>query len=168
MRKLYLAACAGLLAVTGASAQSVFDAIVPEAEPKTQDVPPTSCGALTLRVHPSGSQRGSRPNRLTSLLIVALSTMATKHLVALVDQTIGLRNTVLQVGLANVHLASVTVTKGNAALGCLRMGRALAGTLRETHLQLSQSLARTAAILARDIFLVRRRESKAIAPTRRA
>ena len=164
MRKLYLAACAGLLAVTGASAQSVFDAIVPEAEPKTQDVPPTSCGALTLRVHPSGSQRGSRPNRLTSLLIVALSTMATKHLVALVDQTIGLRNTVLQVGLANVHLASVTVTKGNAALCRLRR-RAF---VRETRLQLSEGLARTAAILARDIFLVRRWESKAIAPARGA
>ena len=168
MNKLYLAACAGLLAVTGASAQSVFDAVVPEAEPKTQDISTSELRGVDTPGPSIGLATRSRPNRLTSLLIVALSTMATKHLVALVDQTIGLRNTVLQVGLANVHLASVTVTKGNAALGCLRMGRALAGTLRETHLQLSQSLARTAAILARDIFLVRRRESKAIAPTRRA
>lgn len=38
MNKLYLALGAALLAVSGASAQSVFDSIVPEAEPKTQDV----------------------------------------------------------------------------------------------------------------------------------
>lgn len=38
MNKLYLAISAALLVVTGASAQSVFDSIVPEAAPKTQDI----------------------------------------------------------------------------------------------------------------------------------
>ena len=38
MNKLYLAISAALLAATGAAAQSVFDATVPEAAPKTQDV----------------------------------------------------------------------------------------------------------------------------------
>ena len=38
MHKLYLAAIAGLLAAAGASAQSVFEATVPEAAPKTQDI----------------------------------------------------------------------------------------------------------------------------------
>ena len=38
MKKLYLAVSAALLAATGAPAQSVFESIVPEAEPKTQDI----------------------------------------------------------------------------------------------------------------------------------
>lgn len=38
MKMLCLAVCAALLAITGASAQSVFDSIVPEAEPKTRDM----------------------------------------------------------------------------------------------------------------------------------
>ena len=38
MNKLYLAFGAALLATAGASAQSVFDATVPEAEPQTQDI----------------------------------------------------------------------------------------------------------------------------------
>jgi rhodanese-related sulfurtransferase len=38
MKKLYAAAGAALLAVTGVSAQSVFDSTVPEAEPKTRDI----------------------------------------------------------------------------------------------------------------------------------
>lgn len=38
MNKLYLAVSAALLAVTAASAQSVFESIVPEAEPATQDI----------------------------------------------------------------------------------------------------------------------------------
>ena len=38
MKKLYLAVSAALLAVTGASAQSVFDSTVPEPDPRTRDI----------------------------------------------------------------------------------------------------------------------------------
>lgn len=38
MKKRHIAACAIFLAISPASAQSVFDSVVPEAEPKTQDI----------------------------------------------------------------------------------------------------------------------------------
>jgi rhodanese-related sulfurtransferase len=38
MKKVYVAACAVLLLAAGASAQSVFEAVVPEAAPKTTDI----------------------------------------------------------------------------------------------------------------------------------
>ena len=38
MKKVCVAACAALLLVSGATAQSVFDAVVPEATPKTTDI----------------------------------------------------------------------------------------------------------------------------------